>query len=311
MGKTIYVISLFLVVFTIGKAFPEEKVGGILSDSPNSQGSEIVISGKLFCTLKRQVIVPFHCTIISLMTRAGQKVMPGEVLARYRLSPEAELKLHRRVSSFHIQELEMQLAETNKNLARLEDNYSEIRQLSDHDMAPSHSMVQIEREIELLKKQQAFIQKRLPIERVLVKEDRAVVGKLLGNTVRHGHVPQEGTLKAPVGCRVIWVHPDLRKDAEFKKGTPAFSIGVMDPMLIRAQVHEIEVVQLNLGDVAVFTLESIPGREFEARVSRVSWASSTPQLDRPSYYDVELEVPNPDFILREGLRGRIIFRKKR
>ncbi len=115
-------------------------------------------------------------------------------------------------------------------------------------------------------------------------------------------------MKAPIGNHVLWVHPDLREDAEFNKGTAAFSIGVMDPMLIRAHVHEIEAVQLKLGDLADFTLESIPGRKFQARVSRISWETLTPQLDRPSYYEVEFELPNPDFILREGLRGQIIFR---
>jgi hypothetical protein len=175
-------------------------------------------------------------------------------------------------------------------------------------MAPSDSLAQNEREIEVAKKKKQHIQERLRVERALAEEDRAAVEELLGSKVKHGYIPQNGALKAPIGNHVLWVHPDLREDAEFNKGTAVFSIGVMDPMLIRAHVHEIEAVQLKLGDLADFTLESIPGRKFQARVSRISWETLTPQLDRPSYYEVEFELPNPDFILREGLRGQIIFR---
>ena len=300
MRTIICAMSFFFLALTIGQAFPEEKI--------ESQRNEIILSGKLFCSIKRRTVIPFHCTIISLDARCGQKVNTGEVLARYRLAPEDALKLRQRVSSFAIRELEIRLAENNNILAFREDKNKDLRQLSAHEMAPSDSLTDNEREIALLKKKKEYLQELLPVERALAEEDRAVVEELLGNTVRHGYVPQDGALKAPIGCHVIWVHPDLRKDAEFREGTSVFSMGVMDPMLIRAHVHEIEALQLKLGDLADFTTESIPGRKFEARVSRISWETLTPQLDSPSYYEVEFEVANPEFILKDGLRGRITFR---
>jgi len=308
MIKIICAMSFFLLALMGGLAFPEKKMADSGTVPPSSQNFETIVSGKLFCSVKRRMLVPFHCTIISLNVRSGQQIKADEVLARYRLAPEDTLKLHRRVSSFDIKELEIKLAENHKLLTNLEDKNKDIRQLSAHDMAPSDSLVQNEREIEFAKKKRQYIQERLRVERALAEEDRAVVEELLGSKVKHGHAPQNGALKTPIGNHVLWVHPDLREDAEFNKGTAVFSIGVMDPMLIRAHVHEIEAVQLKLGDLADFTLESIPGRKFQARVSRISWETLTPQLDRPSYYEVEFELPNPDFILREGLRGQIIFR---
>jgi hypothetical protein len=44
-------------------------------------------------------------------------------------------------------------------------------------------------------------------------------------------------------------------------------------------------------------------------VSRISWSSLTPGLDQPAYYDVELEVANPEMELKDGLKAQIIFRK--
>ncbi len=309
MIKIICAVSFFLLALMSGQAFPEKKMEDSGSVTTDSQNYEIIVSGKLFCPVKRRMVMPFHCTIISLNVRSGQQIKAEDVLARYRLAPEDNLKLRKRVSSFDIEELEIKLAENHKHLINLEDKNKDIRQLSAHDMAPSDSLIQNEREIELAKKKREYLQKRLKMERALDEEERVVVEELLGNKVSHGHVPQDGTLKAPIGNHVLWVHPDLREDAEFNKGTAVVSIGVMDPMLLRAHVHEIEAVQLKLGDLADFTLESIPGRKFQATVSRISWETLTPQLDRPSYYEVEFELPNPDFILREGLRGRIIFRK--
>jgi hypothetical protein len=77
-------------------------------------------------------------------------------------------------------------------------------------------------------------------------------------------------------------------------------------MVIRAQVHEIEAMRIGLGDEADFSLESIPDRTLRAKISRISWTSLTP-MESPSYYEVELEVPNHDYVLREGLRGWIVF----
>lgn len=297
MSKTTCVMTFILLALTIGPAFTEEKV--------ESQQNEIILAGKLFCSVKRRVVIPFHCVITSINAHSGQKVKAGDVLARFRLALEEDLRLRQRVSSSAVQELEIKLDENNNALELQLDKKRDIQQLSAHDMAASDSMEETEREIGLLKKKNEYLQERLSVERALAEEDLAVVEYLLGNTVRHGHNPQDGAFKAPIDSHVIWVHPDLQKDAEFWEGTAVFSMGVMDPMLIRAHVHEIEALQLKVGEVANFTTESIPGRKFTARVSRISWETLTTQLDSPSYYEVEFEVANPDVILKDGLRGRI------
>ena len=192
----------------------------------------------------------------------------------------------------------------------LEDQEKETKELMRHNMAPAKSLEQIQREMELLSKERDDVRERLPLERALAEEDRAVVGKLLGYPVRHGQVPSKGVLMAPIKGHVIWVNPALRDGAEFKAHASLMRIGVMDPILIRARVHEIEAVQLKVGDEAEFTTEAIPGKRYKATVTRISWASLTPQLERPSYYMVELSISNPDFVLREGLRGMVTFRKK-
>ncbi len=311
MSKIIGIITFFSVILATGQVFPGEGEKGRGPKSPNPQNPEIVVAGKLFCSLKRQVVIPYHSIIASLRVRSGKRVKAGEVLARYRLEPEVVLKLRRRVSSLRIRDLEMRLADIEKDLAKLGDKRKEITLLAQKDMAPGRSLDQINREIELLNKKRTLLQERIPHEKILFEEELAFLRKQLGNSVRPDHVAKNGTLVAPIGGHVIWVHPDLRQDAELNPGARVFWVGVMDPMLIRAWVHEIETVQLKVGDVAEFSTESITGRKFEAKVSNISWATMTPQLEQPSYYEIELEVPNPQLILREGLKVRIVFHKKK
>lgn len=302
-------IAWTLILLTCGQVFSEGDKTVTGQEKDISQSSDIIVSGKVFCSLRRHVILPFHGTIISLNARAGQHVKKDEVLARYRLAPEAALKLRQRLASFQIEELELRLAEIEEGLAKLEDKRKEVISLSDHNMAPSKGLDQIGREIGLLNKKKRVFQERLPLEQSLVVEEKTVVTKLLGASVEQKDKPVEGVLKSPVACHVIWVHPELQVGAELMENAKVISVGVMDPMVIRAQVHEIEAMRISLGDEADFSLESIPDLTFRAKISRISWSSLTPMVDSPSYYEVELEVPNPEYVLREGLRGRIVFRK--
>ncbi len=104
------------------------------------------------------------------------------------------------------------------------------------------------------------------------------------------------------------ISPELQPGAELGPAAGVFQVGKMDPMVVRAQAFEIEALQIKLGETAEVTLESLPGRKFQGEVDRVSWSSQTPGLDQPAYYDVELKVPNPDLLLKDGLKAQIVFR---
>ncbi len=52
---------------------------------------EISFNGKVFCSLKRRVDLPFKGIITSILVHSGDRVKAGQVLARYRLAPEAHI----------------------------------------------------------------------------------------------------------------------------------------------------------------------------------------------------------------------------
>jgi len=80
-------------------------------------------------------------------------------------------------------------------------------------------------------------------------------------------------------------------------------------MILRAQAYEIEALQMKVGDRAQVIFDSLSGEKFAATVSRVSYTTPAATLEQPTYYDVEFLVDNPQHILREGLKGRIVLEK--
>ncbi len=310
------VVSFVWLVLAPPVIQAEEK-GAPPPEPPPARGSEIVFTGKFFCSLKRPVPMPFKGTVTSLKVKSGQRVEAGQVLARYRLSPEATLQVQQRLTPAKIKELEMKQAEVERNLVSLEVKQMELNQLTQQNLAPPLTKTQTDREVQQLVKQKKAVAEHLSQERQQALEDQAFLKSQLGILPNPGQVPREAALVAPVSGYIIWVHPDLREGAELDPTKAVFQIGVMDPMVVRAQVYEIEALQLTLGEGAEVSVESLPGKNFEATVSRISWAPVPPSpyapagQEQPSYYEVELNVPNPDLLLKEGLKGRVTLRKSR
>jgi macrolide-specific efflux system membrane fusion protein len=276
------------------------------SAPPPPNTHQIVLSGQLVCSLSRAVSLPFPGVILSVEVTIGQKVKAKTVLAKYRLAPEASLDVSRRISPPIIKELEVKLAEADEKLLDLRTKHKSLTQLARQNLTSPESLRQVEESLALMKRQRSALSDRLASERQLASENLALLQKQLGPQALSGKNPREGTLRAPIAGYVMWIHPDLRENAELAKPGPVFLVGLLDPMLIKAQVHEIEAMQLAEGDQAEVSLEALPGRTFKAKLSRLPWASLTAAPDRPSYFEVEFTVANPDLLLKEGLKARLV-----
>ncbi len=301
-------LLLILLCLPPGPAWPASKGEVAPQPPPSSAEPEIIITGKVFTSLKRKVDLPFKGTITELLVKSGQRVEAGQVLAKYRLAPEALLAIGQRLSPPQISETEIKLAEVERSLVPLQNKRQELAQLVQKKLAPSDSLKQTRQEIQLLTREQAALRERLRQEHRNLQLDQSLLNEQLGRSVRE-RIPLEAELQAPIAGYVIWINPEIRTGAEMMPTPGVFQVGVMDPMLVRGQAFEIEALQISPGEAAQVTLESLPGRKFEGKVIRIAWSSQTPGLDQPSYYDVELSVPNPELLLKEGLKARIVFQK--
>jgi multidrug efflux pump subunit AcrA (membrane-fusion protein) len=278
---------------------------------PSSGEQEIIFNGKLFCSLKRRVDLPFKGVITSLRAHSGQRVASGEILATYRLAPEAAMAIQQRLAPPQLAEQDTKLAEVQRNMIPLTSKQRELTQLVQKKLASADSLTQVNQQLHFLGREKATLQERLSKDRKQAQQDQEVLSNLLGTPVKSGQIPQEVSLKAPIAGYVIGVNPEIREGAELPPMPVAFQVGVMDPMILRAQAFEIEALQVRIGQPAEVTLDALPGKKFQAKVSRISWSAITTGPDQPAYYEVELEVPNPDLDLLEGLKARIVLRKSK
>jgi multidrug efflux pump subunit AcrA (membrane-fusion protein) len=287
---------------------PKDEAGSVTPAPAPIPEPEISFNGKVFCALKRRVDLPFKGIITSVLVHSGDQVKAGQVLARYTLTPEAQIAIRQRLSPPAISEVEIKLAETERSLVPLNNRQRELRQLVQKQLAPPQSLEQVNRDIHLLTLERTALEKRLRGEKQSLQDDLAVLKNQLGTGVNAGQIPQEAALIAPISGYIIWISPEMQNEAELGPINGVFQVGTMDPMVVRAQAFEIEALQIKPGETAEVTLESIPGRKFQGKVNRISWSSLTPGLDQPAYYDVELTVPNPELLLKDGLKAQIVFR---
>ena len=304
-----WILAIWLGLGLPGAGFAGETPVTQATAPPASGESEIIFNAKLFCSLKRHVDLPFKGVITSLRAHSGQRVEKGEILATYSLAPEARMAIQQRLAPPQISDMETRRLEMERTLVPMVNKQKELTQLVQKNLAPSQSLTQINQEIEFLRKGKATLGENLQQARQLAQQDSEVLSKLLGTSLKSGQVPREGVLKAPFSGYVIGVNPEMREGAELPPLPAAFTVGVMNPMLLRAQAFEIEALQVKIGQKAEVTLDALPGKKFQATVSRVAWSSIATGPDQPAYYEVELKVPNPDLDLKEGLKARVVLRK--
>ena len=272
---------------------------------------DIVLQGKLQCSLRRQVVMPFRGVITSLDVRPGQTVEKGQVLARYKLWSDIAHQLQKQLTAPQIQDIELGLANLDKALIPLEAKLAETKTLVKENMVPSQSLVQIEKEIQFQKLSRKAAQERLKLERQLLVEFKAYVKDSLGGSLNPVAGSEDASITAPIAGQVVSIQSDLREGLELGPGAPAFKIGVVDPMVIHAQIHESDLVNVQLGERAEVTMESVTDHAFEATVSRFSLTPFALGVGDPSYYDIEFTIPNPDYALEEGFKGEIVLKPAR
>ncbi|MBU4355147.1 MAG: efflux RND transporter periplasmic adaptor subunit, partial [Proteobacteria bacterium] len=304
----------WMLAICLGLSLPGDGFAGeapvTRATTPPANGEpEIIFNAKVFCSLKRRIELPFKGVITALKVHSGQQVKAGDVLATYRLAPEARMAIQQRLSPPQLAEMEMKLSAVQRNMVPLKNKQRELNQLVQKKLAPSQGLAQVNEELQFLVREKATLQERLKKDRQLAQQDQEVLSSLVGTALKPGQVPREVSLKAPCSGYVVWVNPEMREGAELNPMPAAFQVGVMDPMLLRAQAFEIEALQVKIGQKADVTLDALPGKKFQATVSRVAWSSIATGPEQPAYYEVELKVPNPDLDLKEGLKARIVLRK--
>jgi multidrug efflux pump subunit AcrA (membrane-fusion protein) len=132
------------------------------------------------------VDLPFKGVITALLVKSGQRVAAGEVLARYRLTPEAILAIRQRLFPLQVSESEVKLAEVERSLAPLKNRKRELTQLVQKKLAAPDSLSMLDREIQLVTQEQKALNDRLRQDRQTLQVDRALLQEQLGDSAKNG-----------------------------------------------------------------------------------------------------------------------------
>ena len=82
--------------------------------------------------------------------------------------------------------------------------------------------------------------------------------------------------------------------------SPLLTVARTDLMRVVVQVPDLDVPYVSVGDKATIEIDALPGKHFVGQVSRM--ADSEDSLQKTMR--VEVDLPNPDGLLREGMYGR-------
>jgi multidrug resistance efflux pump len=270
---------------------------------------EVVFQGKLTVSLKRHIPIPYLGIITEVHANPGEKVKKGDVLVKYKLDPKVIADLRRSISPPAMRDLEVRMAQISNELAGLRIKYREVQQLAQQKMASTQSQASLSQSMEALERQLQALHKQQDVYKQSAHDDIVALKAKLGEDISFDRIPDEVKLRSPIDGHVLWINSDLRIDAQMEPG-PGVVVGVMDPMVIKASIFEIEASRIQSGDKAEVAVSSIPDKIFEASVTRINWATPNTNLGQPSYYEIELVAPNPNFTLKDGYKAQVTMKRK-
>ncbi len=106
------------------------------------------------------------------------------------------------------------------------------------------------------------------------------------------------TLRAPFAGVID--HVDVELGEWVQTGTPIATLLALDPIVVRAEVSEVDVGHVKVGDKAEIRL--VGGTKLEGRVRHLSRAAS----EGTRTYPIEIALPNPDHTIPSGMTTEVM-----
>lgn len=273
--------------------------------------AEIRLTGKVVTTVTRAAPMPFNGIVDEVLVRPGDAVEQGAPLLRYHLQEEAARMLQRElITGAATEEERGQILSLRQQQTEIEAQRNKARQLAASGLGSRQASSRLEASYESLQSRiellNIAIDKREKTFAARLKELEGYFGQKLDP---RGDLPETLTLTSPINGYVLAVTAETSPGSLLGQGSMPISVGQLNPVLIRVPVYEADVNSIAVDDVATVQIPSLQDKEFVATVSEISWASTDMNVGNPSYYTVELTVPNPTLELKPGFKAIVLFNK--
>ena len=272
-----------------------------------------ILTGKVVTTVTRAVPVPFNAVVDEVLVKPGEAIDKGAPLMRYHLQEEAERVLQREVTTgAATEDLKGQVLDLERRLAETSAQRNKARQLAASGLGSAQASTRLEDDVHSL-------QRRIDLLRVTIqKSEKNFTARLeelsgyFGTTIKEGErLPSSLTLASPIDGYVLSLDATLNPGSLLAAGTTPVRVGRLDPVLIQVPVYEAEISGIKAGDFVEVEIPSLNGRKFSGTVNEISWVSNDMSVSNPSYYTVELTVPNPNLELKPGFKAVVRFKGSR
>jgi multidrug efflux pump subunit AcrA (membrane-fusion protein) len=282
----------------------------LLLPSAYAQAAEsTVLSGKLYCPVTRVVTLPFTGIVGSVDVAPGKHVKKDEVLLRYALEEKAANVLEKELAQgANTEGLQGQIVELERQVVDTKSKIATSRQLVNSKLGSRNELQQQEEALDALNRRIRLLRESIQKQEQIYKLRLSELEDSFKQPIQGNKPPQKLFVTSPMEGFVLSVAESVQAGALIVSGTAIAEIGSMNPMQIRVQVFENEAVKLREGDSATVRVPSLQDREYTGKIMQIAWTPQALQTDAPSFYNVQLEVPNDDLALKQGFKALVRFK---
>lgn len=273
------------------------------------QDTTTILTGKVVPTVSRAIQMPFNSVVNEILVKPGDPVQTGSPLLRFHLQEEAERLLQNEIiTGAGTEELKGQILDTERQLANLSAERNKTRQLVSSGLGSRQALARLEDSVNGLKSRIDLLKNTINKNEKMFKSRLKELEAYFGEPIKEGEaLPDILVLTSPISGYVLYVAPALNPGQLIAAGSSPIQVGQLNPVLVQVPVYEADINNIKVGDTATVEIPSLANRHFKGIVSEISWISTDMNVANPSYYTVELTVPNPDLVLKPGFKAVVRF----
>ncbi len=268
-----------------------------------------ILNGKVVSPVTRAKALPFNAIVDEVLVSPGQSVIENQILMTYTLVDEDERILQKEITlGAGTEDTRGQVLTLQRQQAEVIAERNKAQKLAASGLGSKQAFNRIEGDVASLEKRIALLKDTAAKEEANFKQRLDEVSGYFGTTITAGStLPKKLVLTSPIDGHVLSVATGLYSGTQLAKDSSPITVGKMDPMIIQVDVYEDDTEKLAVGDVAKVTIPSLDDKVFQATVAKIAWTSNNMSVDQPSYFTVELTLPNPDLELKPGFKAVIQF----
>lgn len=272
----------------------------------------ILLSGKVVSPVTRAVPMPFAGIVDEVLVKPGDAVEQGQVLVVYHLQEETERILQREVLMGAGTDTTLgQILDLERTLSETIAQRNKTRQLVASRLGSSQGLNRLEGSVRSLQQRIELLRNAIKNNEIAFEARLKELSRYFGKPIRQGDpLPEQLVLTAPIAGHVLDTATDLAPGTLLAEKSSPVTIGTLNPMRVQVQVYEADVNTIKEGDPATVKIPALGDKTFAATVDKISWYSTDMKVGTPSFYNIELTVPNPEFELKPGFKVVAEFAKK-